>query len=49
MSMPDIRARMDADNMAVPKNSAAEFTDYVKTESLKYEKLVKDANIKLEQ
>ncbi len=49
LASPDIRARFDADNLAVPKNSPAEFTAYVRTESVKFEKLVKDANLKLEQ
>jgi len=49
LASPDIRARFDADNLAVPKNSPAEFANYVRAESVKFEKLVKDANLKLEQ
>jgi len=49
LASPDIRARFDADNLAVPKNSPAEFATYVRAESVKFEKLVKDANLKLEQ
>ena len=49
LASPDIRARFDADNLAVPKNSSAEFAAYVRAESVKFEKLVKDANLKLEQ
>ena len=46
LAMPDIKSRLDADNVSVPKNSPAEFADYVKAEAAKFEKLVKDANIK---
>jgi len=49
LASPDIRARFDADNLAVPKNTPAEFASYVRAESVKFEKLVKDANLKLEQ
>jgi len=49
LASPDIRARFEADNLAVPKNSTAEFANYVRAESVKFEKLVKDANLKLEQ
>jgi tripartite-type tricarboxylate transporter receptor subunit TctC len=37
---------LDADNVSVPKNTPAEFADYVKSEAAKFDKLVKDANIK---
>jgi tripartite-type tricarboxylate transporter receptor subunit TctC len=40
---------LEADNVAVPKNTPQEFADYVKAESVKFEKLIKDANVKLEQ
>jgi tripartite-type tricarboxylate transporter receptor subunit TctC len=49
LSQPDIRARLEADNVAVPKNTPLEFADYVKSESLKFEKLIKDANVKVDQ
>lgn len=49
LSQPDIRARLEADNVAVPKNTPAEFADYVKSESVKFEKLIKDANVKVDQ
>jgi tripartite-type tricarboxylate transporter receptor subunit TctC len=48
LAQPDIRARLEADNVAVPKNTPAEFADYVKAEATKFEKLIKDANIKPE-
>lgn len=49
LSQPDIRARLEADNVAVPKNTPTEFADYVKSESAKFEKLIKDANVKVDQ
>lgn len=49
LSQPDIRARLEADNVAVPKNTPTEFADYVKSESVKFEKLIKDANVKVDQ
>jgi len=49
LATPDIKSRLDADNVAVPKNTPAEFADYVKAEAAKFEKLVKDANLKAEQ
>jgi tripartite-type tricarboxylate transporter receptor subunit TctC len=49
LAMPDIRARLEADNVAVPKNTPAEFADYVKAESVKFEKLIKEANVKVDQ
>lgn len=49
LAQPDIRARLEADNVAVPKNTPTEFADYVKSESVKFEKLIKDANVKVDQ
>jgi tripartite-type tricarboxylate transporter receptor subunit TctC len=49
LTQPDIRARLEADNVAVPKNTPTEFADYVKSESVKFEKLIKDANVKVDQ
>lgn len=49
LATPEIKSRLEADNVAVPKNTPAEFADYVKAEAAKFEKLVKDANIKSEQ
>jgi tripartite-type tricarboxylate transporter receptor subunit TctC len=46
LAMPDIKTRLDADNVSVPKNTPAEFAEYVKAEAAKFEKLVKEANIK---
>ena len=49
LASPDIKSRLDADNVSVPKNTPAEFSEYVKAEAAKFEKLVKDANLKAEQ
>jgi tripartite-type tricarboxylate transporter receptor subunit TctC len=49
LAQPDIRARLEADNVAVPKNTPTEFADYVKSESAKFEKLIKEANVKVDQ
>jgi len=46
LAMPDIKSRLDADNVSVPKNTPAEFAEYVKAEATKFEKLVKEANVK---
>ena len=48
MASSDIRARFEADNLAVPQNSEADFARYVRAEATKFEKLVKDANLKIE-
>jgi tripartite-type tricarboxylate transporter receptor subunit TctC len=48
LAAPDIRARFEADNLAVPKNTPAEFAAYVRTEASKFEKLIKDAGIKVD-
>ena len=48
LASPDIRARFEADNLSVPRNTPAEFADYVRNEAAKFEKLVKEANLKAE-
>jgi tripartite-type tricarboxylate transporter receptor subunit TctC len=47
MSSPEVKARMEADNMAVARNTPAEFAALVRAESLKFEKLAKDAQLKV--
>lgn len=47
MASPDIRSKMESDNMAVPRNTPAEFAALVQAEAQKFEKLVKDANLKV--
>ena len=49
LAAPELRTRLEGDNMAVPKNTPAEFADYVRSEAVKFEKLVKDADLKVEQ
>ena len=49
LAQPDVRTRLEADNVAVPRNTAAEFAAYVRAESVKFEKLVNDANLKVDQ
>jgi tripartite-type tricarboxylate transporter receptor subunit TctC len=49
LAMPEIRARLEADNVAVPRNTPAEFAAYVRAEAVKFEKLVNDANVKVDQ
>ena len=48
LASPDIRARFEADNLSVPRNTPAEFAEYVRNEAAKIEKLVKEANLKAE-
>ena len=48
LALPELKARLEADNVAVPKNSPKEFEAYVRAESAKFERLVKDADIKAE-
>ncbi len=48
LAQPELKARLEADNVAVPKNSVHEFSDYVRAESVKFERLVKDADLKID-
>ncbi len=48
MASPEIRTRFEADGLAVPRNTPAEFVDYVRAEAAKYDKLIRDANIKID-
>ena len=48
LASPDIRARFEAYNLSVPRNTPAEFAEYVRNEAAKFEKLVKEANLKAE-
>lgn len=45
---PEIRSRLDADGSAVKKNTPAEFSEFVKAEIGKYQKLVSEAGIQAE-
>ncbi len=48
MASTEIHNRFVAEDLAVPKNTIAEFTEFVRTEAAKFEKVVKDANIKID-
>lgn len=48
LAQPELKARLEADNVAVPRNSVREFSDYVRAESVKFERLVKDADLKID-
>ncbi len=48
MASTEIHNRFVAEDLAVPKNTVAEFTELVRTEAAKFEKVVKDANIKID-
>ena len=48
MASTEIHNRFVAEDLVVPKNTVAEFTEFVRTEAAKFEKVVKDANIKIE-
>ncbi len=48
MASTEIHNRFVAEDLAVPKNTVAEFTEFVRTEATKFEKVVKDANIKID-
>jgi tripartite-type tricarboxylate transporter receptor subunit TctC len=48
LAQPELKARLEADNVAVPKNSPKDFADYVRAESIKFERLVKDADLKID-
>lgn len=48
LAEPALRARFEADGIAVPKNTPAEFADFVRREATKYEALVKALGIQAE-
>ncbi len=45
LELPDVKSRFEADNMSVPKNTPQEFQEFVRTESEKYDRLVRSAHI----
>jgi tripartite-type tricarboxylate transporter receptor subunit TctC len=49
LAAPDMKARFENDNLNVPQNTPAEFTRYVQAEASKYEQLVRDGNLKVDQ
>jgi tripartite-type tricarboxylate transporter receptor subunit TctC len=48
LALPEIKAQMEKDSLAVPSNTSQEFTNYISAESVKFEKLVTDAKLKLD-
>jgi tripartite-type tricarboxylate transporter receptor subunit TctC len=46
MNSPDIRARFEADGLAVPRNSPAEFAQILRSDLRLWTKVIKDAGIK---
>ena len=48
LALPEVKAQMEKDSLAVPSNSPQEFTNYVSAEALKFERLVTDAKLKLD-
>ena len=48
LSNPDVKNQLEADSIAVPINPVSEFQEFVQIEANKYEKLIKQAQIKLE-
>lgn len=46
LASPDLKSRLEGDNMAVPRNSPAEFAAFVQAEAQKFEKLMREANLK---
>ena len=48
LAMPEIKTQLEADSIAVPVNSMQEFNEFIQQEAMKYDRLIKAANIKLE-
>lgn len=46
LASPELKARMESDNLAVPRNTPAEFSAFVQAESQKFEKLLREADTK---
>jgi tripartite-type tricarboxylate transporter receptor subunit TctC len=46
LASPELKARMESDNLAVPRNTPAEFSAFVQAESQKFEKLLREADMK---
>jgi tripartite-type tricarboxylate transporter receptor subunit TctC len=46
-SLPQLPTVAEADNLAVPKKTPTEFASYIRAEASKFDKLVKDAGIKV--
>jgi len=48
LALPEVKAQMEKDSLAVPANSSQEFTTYVSSEAVKFERLVTDAKLKMD-
>lgn len=48
MASPEIHNRFVAEDLVVPANTTAEFAEFVRTEAIKFEKLVKDSDLKFD-
>jgi len=48
LALPEVKSRLDADNVSVPRNTPEEFAAYVRAEAAKYEKLAQEAKLKVE-
>lgn len=48
LSSPEVKNQLEADSIAVPVNTVVEFQEFVQIEANKYEKLIKQAQIRLE-
>lgn len=48
LASPEVKTQMDNDNLSVPSNTPEEFANYVNTEAAKFEKLVNQAHLKLD-
>jgi tripartite-type tricarboxylate transporter receptor subunit TctC len=46
LATPELKARLEADNLAVPRNTPAEFAAFVQAEAQKFEKLMREAEVK---
>lgn len=46
LATPELKARLEADNLAVPSNTPAEFAAFVQAEAQKFDKLLRDADLK---
>jgi tripartite-type tricarboxylate transporter receptor subunit TctC len=46
LATPELKARLEADNLAVPRNTPAEFASFVQAEAQKFEKLLREADVK---
>jgi tripartite-type tricarboxylate transporter receptor subunit TctC len=46
LASPELKARLEADNLAVPRNTPAEFAAFVQAEAQKFDKLLREADMK---